>query len=132
MTGEVLSFVTSMVRLEMVASVLLLAIAVAVVAALGSFAWFVITKLPGIMREWLNGFNAAVEKLACSVMKITTDVTGTHANTTAANLILAAQDEQLRQIRKNTEKALDGIATLTVTVAEVSTVLENRPCIAKK
>ncbi len=49
MTGEVLSFVTSMVRLEMVASVLLLAIAVAVVAALGSFAWFVITKLPGIM-----------------------------------------------------------------------------------
>lgn len=125
MTAEVLSFIAGMIKLEMVASVLLLAIAIAVVGALGSIAWFVIAKLPTILQEWLKGFNSAVEKLAESVVRITADVSSTHANTVSANLVLATHDGKAEQILRNTEAILKQEGKNAVALAEINTHLAN-------
>lgn len=132
MTAEILAFLAGMIKLEMIASILLLAIAIGVVAALGSIAWFVITKLPTILQEWLKGFNAAVEKLAESVIRITADVSGTHQNTVSTNLVLAAHDEQAKQIKLVVEDLVEKTDELIQLSNNVATTLENRPCIIKR
>lgn len=132
MTAEILNFIAGMIKLEMVASVLLLLIAVSVVGVLGSVMWFIVTKLPKILQDWLVGFNAAVEKLAESVVRITADVGATHQNTVAYGLVLSSHDEQARQIMKNTELILEKQDEQGAMLIGVVTTLENRPCIAKR
>jgi len=130
--AETLTFVTHMVKLEMVASVLLLAIAMGVVGVLGCVMWFIITKLPVILSDWLTGFNQAVEKLAESVIKITNDVTGTHQNTVSTGILLSSHDAQGKQILINTEKIIEMEEFNKDLLNKINTTLEQRPCIVKR
>lgn len=130
--GEVLTFLTSMIRLEMVASVLLLLIAMAVIGVLGSMMWFIVTQLPRILRDWLIGLNSAIERLAESVVRITGDLANTHSNTVSANLILASHDEQARQILAKTETVEQLARDNSQLLHKIATTLDNKPCIARR
>ena len=132
MTAEVIAFIAGLIKLEMVASVLLLIISVGVVAVLGSITWFVITKLPTILRDWLTGFNAAVDKLAESVIRIAADVSGTHQNTVTAGALLAAHDAQAKQIKEAVEELTAKAEEGNRMLGDIVVTLENRPCIIKR
>lgn len=132
MTKDVLDFLAGMVKLEMVASVLLLAISIGVVAVLGSVAWFIITKLPKILVDWLTGFNLAIEKIATSMAKMTADVSGTHQYSISAASLLSTHDEQARQIKEVQKELVGKVDEGNAMLIGLVATLENRPCVAKK
>ena len=129
---SVIVFITGMVKLEMIASVLLLAISVGLVAVMAAITWFIVTKLPGILSEWLTDFNKAVEKLADSVARITSDVSGTYQNTVQAAAQAAAHDAQAKAISACMTDVKESTADTNQTVHAILTTLQNRPCIVRR
>ena len=128
---EMFAFLTNMVKLEMVASVLLLAISVSVVGVLVCLGWFIVVRLPGILTNWLEGLNAAVDKLADSVVRITADVAGTHQNTISAGSLLISHDAQAAQIKEIVQDLAEKQEDGNIILRDIQTTLKNRPCVVK-